>query len=203
MGSTTTTTAFVPRKDVLILSTMNKLNVPIITNASGREDRNFYFEYGEKTEVDRSCAITWRNEHYVFGGYSNDRQVSKIKSCKLERIGELSFSFFEATCTNVGDRMIYLCFATYAGNKICRFSDSPIGQFQEFVNSIYEHGASRIASSDCKDFLFQIESSHTSHAFLDDILAVGSYNPQHNKAEVLNTDRNTWSQIKDYPYDWG
>ena len=50
---------------------------------------------------------------------------------------------------------------------------------------------------------FQIESSHTSHAFLDDILAVGSYNPQHNKAEVLNTDRNTWSQIKDYPYDWG
>ena len=37
-----------------------------------------------------------------------------------------------------------------------------------------------------------------------DILAVGSYNPpneQHKKAEILNTEKDTWSKIGDYPYD--
>ena len=41
---------------------------------------------------------------------------------------------------------------------------------------------------------------------LADILAVGSYNPpneQHKKAEVLNTEKDTWSRIGDYPYDKG
>ena len=35
-----------------------------------------------------------------------------------------------------------------------------------------------------------------------DILAVGYYT-SHKKAEVLNTERNTWLQIEEYPYATG
>ena len=40
-------------------------------------------------------------------------------------------------------------------------------------------------------------------SFSDDVLAVGSGSPSHKKAEVLNTERDTWSKIDDYPYDKG
>ena len=40
-------------------------------------------------------------------------------------------------------------------------------------------------------------------SFSDDVLAVGSGNPSHKKAEVLNTNRGTWSIADDYPYDKG
>ena len=39
--------------------------------------------------------------------------------------------------------------------------------------------------------------------FLDLILAVGSYNPSHKKAELLRTDQNTWQTIGDYPTGFG
>ena len=38
------------------------------------------------------------------------------------------------------------------------------------------------------------------NTYLDDILAVGSRNPDNVKVEVLNTNRNVWSVIQDYPY---
>ena len=38
------------------------------------------------------------------------------------------------------------------------------------------------------------------NTYLDNILAVGSYSPNNVKAEVLNTNRNVWSVIQDYPY---
>ena len=40
-------------------------------------------------------------------------------------------------------------------------------------------------------------------SFSDDVLAVGSYNPKHKKAEILNTNRGTWSKADDYPYAKG
>ena len=39
-------------------------------------------------------------------------------------------------------------------------------------------------------------------SFLDDVLVVGSY-VSHKKAEFLNTNRDTWSKIDDYPYAKG
>ena len=63
-----TTTAASPKSNILILNTWYRVNVPVITNASGLEDRLFKFQFGNETEVYQSCSITWRNEHYVFGG---------------------------------------------------------------------------------------------------------------------------------------
>ena len=41
------------------------------------------------------------------------------------------------------------------------------------------------------------------HLFLVEMLAVGSYSPYNKKSELLNTIRNSWSNIDDYPFDQG
>ena len=78
-----------PVKDVLILSTRDSSNVPLITNSNGKDDRDIDFVMGKNTEVENSCSLTWRGEHYVFGGYNRDRQISKIIGCELINIGEV------------------------------------------------------------------------------------------------------------------
>ena len=67
--------------DVLVLNTQSLSNVPIITNALGREDSDFVFDFGEGTEAYGSCSLTWQNEHFVFGGTNNKTQISKIVGC--------------------------------------------------------------------------------------------------------------------------
>ena len=94
----------------MILSTREPSNDPVITNSLGKEDRDFNFDLTERTEVFRSCGLTWRGESYVFGGESENRQISKIVGCSLERIGSLDNDFINATCTNVNDEDLYLCF---------------------------------------------------------------------------------------------
>ena len=86
------------------------MNVPVITNSLGKEERDFGFELAEGTEVHRSCGLTWRGENYIFGGDIEKRQISKIVDCGLERVGSLSFNFTNAACTNLNDEIIYLCF---------------------------------------------------------------------------------------------
>ena len=61
----------------------------VITNANGKDDRDIDFIMGRNTEIEESCSLTWRGEHYVFGGNSQKRQISKIIGCELRNIGEL------------------------------------------------------------------------------------------------------------------
>ena len=35
---------------------------------------------------------------------------------------------------------------------------------------------------------------------LDDVLAIGGYNPINKKVEMLNTERQTWQELADYPF---
>ena len=77
---TTTTTADVSdRTEVLILNTYQPnvygSNPPVITNASGRVDKNFEFLFGQDTEVYHSCGLTWRGDFYVFGGYKKSLRI--------------------------------------------------------------------------------------------------------------------------------
>ena len=151
LPTTTTTTVASPKTEVLVLSTMNKENVPIITNVSGREDRNFYFMMDENTQVRYSCGLTWRNQHFIFGGDSQKKQISKIKNCKLELVGQLDFNHYDGGCANVGDNRIYLCFNDDSADyQKCRMSTSPTSRFEEITTSINEHKQSRIAASERK-----------------------------------------------------
>ena len=148
--ATSTTTAS-PGTDVLILSTGKPVNVPIITNSTGREDRNFYFLMGENTQVFYSCSITWRNKHYVFGGKTEKKQISQIVGCELKRMGNLAFDHYYGACTTVSESLIYLCFNDAPGDyKKCRVATSPLGQFEEINASTDDHRHTRIAASECE-----------------------------------------------------
>ena len=44
----------------------------------GTLDKNVMFSFGDETTAFATCGVTFKNEHYVFGGYRNtNRQVYK------------------------------------------------------------------------------------------------------------------------------
>lgn len=153
-----TTTAPSLATDVLVLSTINSDSVPIITNANEKKDRNFFFLYGEETEVKYACSLTWMNELYVFGESSNKKQISELIGCQLKNIGELAFNLYYGACANVDNTKLYLCFnsGTDDYNK-CRVATSPTGEFNEINRSSHYHRATRIAAS--KGELYKFFSS--------------------------------------------
>ena len=149
----TTTTSASPKTEVLILNTWSSDNIPVITNESGRVDRDFFFMMGDNTEVRYSCGLTWRNQNYVFGGSNQvtETQISQIIDCQLKKIGQLAFYHYYGACANVADNGIYLCFNNDSKDrKKCRVANSPTGRYEETAESIYAHSTIRIAASDRK-----------------------------------------------------
>ena len=120
-----------------------------------------------------------------------------VDECALKLVGQLEFNHTRGGCANVDDRFIYLCFNDASSDyKKCRYSTSALGEFQQISESNHDHIRTRIAADNRK---FHVsDNGYISN--LDNILAVGSYTPANKKAEVLNTNRNVWSVIQDYPY---
>ena len=187
---------------MLILSTQEAASVPVLTNADGREDKDFNFEIDEEAEVNYSCSLTWQNELYVFGGLKKKTQISKVTSCRLAPIGQLKFSHLYGDCVNVAGNAVVLCFNSPASGdyKKCRMASSPTGAFSEMTLSQYEHKWTRIATNDGKfyktKFNYDVFTSEL-------IIAVGSYSPSNKRAELLDVIGNTWSTVDEYPFDWG
>ena len=69
------------------------------------------FDFGNDTEVWESCSLQWKNQHYVFGGYNEKRQVSVVNGNRLERKGSLDFNFNTGGCTIINQQIIVLCFS--------------------------------------------------------------------------------------------
>ena len=63
--------------------------MPRLTNSNGKDDSDIDFIFGENTDVYQSCSLTWRGEHFVFGGLNERDQISKIIGCELKSIGKL------------------------------------------------------------------------------------------------------------------
>ena len=133
---------------VLILSTYKAASVPVLTNAAGRDDKDFNFEIDEEAEVDRSCSLTWQNELYVFGGSSDKTQISKVTSCRLEPIGQLESELNFGDCVNFANDKVILCFSSIASlaQKTCRMASSPTGKFSKMSESQHKHRLTRIAT---------------------------------------------------------
>ena len=74
--------------------------------------------------------VTFRNRFYVFGGLSQERQISEVTQCELKRIGTLDFDHQFWDCTNVGDKEIYLCFGINCFDQ-CRSADDPLGSYRK------------------------------------------------------------------------
>ena len=133
--------------EVLILSTSIAASVPVLTNAAGREDKDFNFEIDEEAEVHKSCSLTWQNELYVFGSWTKRTQILKVQSCRLAPIGQLAFEHRNGDCVNVAGKGIVLCFNYASGDyKKCRVASSPTGAFSEMKLSQYDHRYVRIAT---------------------------------------------------------
>ena len=144
--------------------------------------------------------MTWQNRHLIFGGNNEKTQISMIDDCTLKLVGQLAFNHYYGGCANVDDRLIYLCFSSDSldDTKKCRYSTTPLGEFQQISDSNHEHRYTRVAADKCKFRVIFRGSKLIS--YLDDILAVGDGSSNSVKAEVLNTNRNVWSVIQDYPY---
>ena len=182
------------------MNTAQTASVPLITNAAGDVDFDFYFSFDDDVEVYKSCSIMWGNEVYVYGGDSQGTQISKITDCRLERVGELALKHRFGDCVNVADELIYLCFDDY-NTKRCRVGSSPIGQFNdEITPSNYSHQWTRIATNNG-----ELKKRFQAKVILisDVIIAVGSGSPDHTNAELLSVNDNIWEDIDKYPFVMG
>ena len=148
-----TTTSALTQPDILILyqwTVGHSPVLPVLTNASGKDDRdiNFVVDVNEN-EVQNSCSLTYRGEHYVLGGINYPRQIAKIVGCALKNVGELSFYYTFGGCANMVDSRVYLCFhIDPSSHKKCYVAPSPLSQFEQTTSSYENHANTRIAASD-------------------------------------------------------
>ena len=75
-AAVTTTTAS-PATSVLVLSTANSANKPMIVDFNGNVNEDLNFEYGEEVTVYDGCGASFMGEFWYFGGdgAANNRQV--------------------------------------------------------------------------------------------------------------------------------
>ena len=131
---------------VLVLNTFKAENVPLVVDNFGNS-REPKFEMLDETEAYRSCSVTFQNEMWMFGGFTEMRQVSKVVGCTLKRVADLTFDFHEGACT-VGRNEVYLCFDNWQKNgKKCWKSQNPQGEYARIADTSYEHSEIRIAAS--------------------------------------------------------
>ena len=127
----------------------------------GKQSTSLNFKISDDTKVVESCGITFNGQFFIYGGYSNKRQIAKVNGCSLETVGSLEFDFFSGGCTNANNQIL-LCFhqgSAYdqdSDHKTCYSSMDPLGPFTTIQKSIYEHGYTRIASSECNFYLVYI-----------------------------------------------
>ena len=96
-------------------------------------------------EVFESCGVTHENNHFIFGGEENRRQVLKLIDCSLSNIGSIPFDHRLGAC-DTSNGIIILCF-DYDDNKQCRQATTPLGEWNDMALSTYYHRLTQIATS--------------------------------------------------------
>lgn len=156
----TTTQDESPKTHILVLSTFTSCNVPLVINAAANDYNNIDFSVREDVDVYQSCALTWQNEHFVFGGKNKHNQIAKIIGCRLEPLNiELPFDYINGACVTVDndqrpDKQVYLCFSVDELNtegpesKKCRVAASPHDEtWTEIDDSYAKHQHIRISTN--------------------------------------------------------
>ena len=114
--------------------------LPLLINADGTNetldclDFNFPDEK-EDVEAKWACSVIWQDQFYLFGGFQQAGQISRLNGHNLQRIGDLAFWHFGPACSTLGEE-IFLCFgvalnfANMEENKRCRKAAGPL-QFSD------------------------------------------------------------------------
>ena len=134
---------------ILVLDTQNESNVPVIIDGRG-ESKEIEFDYKSRTQANGACSIIWHGKMYLFGGYSNRRQISVVDGCKLKKKGILPFKMNVGVCAQRDNVEIFICFQ-YAKKKhgetwkTCLRSIGPLEPFSRLPSSTYNHRRTSIA----------------------------------------------------------
>ena len=82
---------------------------------SDGEFKPIHFEIDSLAEVAVSCSATINGEFYVFGGWHERRQVSKIVGCSLKRVSDLPYELYFPACGTFKfpEERSMICFAAY------------------------------------------------------------------------------------------
>ena len=129
------------KPSILVLNTKSLSNKPLLIDSNG--ELNEYLSFQNHAHVYGACSLTWKNEHYVFGGRIKKTQISKIVKCSLQPIGHLramgTFPHYHGGCANMNDQYIYLCFSSEHKQDIrkCHVANNP-GKgdfFERYLNS--------------------------------------------------------------------
>ena len=118
--------------------------------------------------VYQSCGVTFRNEHFIFGG-TTPRQVLQVEGCGLVKVGTIPFDLRYGACTATSE-VIVLCFDfSVVGDeyKSCQQASSPFGSWTQMVLSMYDHRETSIATSQGK--FFNIKGQKLMNAILHNI----------------------------------
>ena len=143
---------------VLILNTRFSKNKPILTDLNGKALNCPAFSIADDVEVNESCGVTYQGRFYVYGGWTRKRQIAKVTDKSLTKVGPLPFDFTQGGCSSTTDKII-LCFHKNTDYRTCYKTTNPIAQFEETTKSIHEHRGIRFASSECKFFCTNNDSS--------------------------------------------
>ena len=134
------------KSSVLILKTPKE---PIMTDLNGKEMSCPGFTIADDVDVAASCAVTYKDQFFVYGGYTHKRQIAKVTNKSLINIGYLPFDFFQGGCSSTANKII-LCFDYNGDLKTCYQTTNPTGQFKQTTKSIHSHRHIKFASSECK-----------------------------------------------------
>ena len=141
---------------LLAISTKHAARAYTIDPSGGHSELDFTF--ASDTEAYLSCSLEWHNRLYVFGGYNQRRQISRVVGCGLKRVGNLAFDFYYGACTTVNVDQVILCFPR-DNKKRCQKAVDPEGAFTLMPSTRYEHYETRIASTNGEVLIFLYKTS--------------------------------------------
>ena len=153
-----TTTAVTNGTSVLVISTSSAetesfpltANARLLKTSGGETSIGFTVNH----ENFRSCSLTWKNRHLIFGGDDSKKQIVEVIGCNTTRIGSLEFEFENGICCTAQDQ-IYLGFAIDFPREL-RSTDDPLSSFGVLANSTYSHYHGNRAAANSSKLIFVI-----------------------------------------------
>ena len=121
-----------------------------MTDLNGKESDCPPFTIDNNVAVFYSCAVTYQDQFFVYGGKNRTRQIATVINKSLRNVGTLPFNFYLGGCASTMTKII-LCFDRDEGDwRTCYKTTNPTGQFEETKKSLFTHKSIKIASSECK-----------------------------------------------------
>ena len=82
----------------------------MLINSAGEQEELSCFKRQDATEAWFSCSVSWKNQLFIFGGYEEKTQISRLIGYKLKHVGDLTFNHHSGACSVMDNRYIFLCF---------------------------------------------------------------------------------------------